>query len=132
VRRLFSTFAHGVPGFGLLLLRLTISITLINRGVLALIAVPPLAAPVFYSFLTLLGVLLLVGFWTPIVGALVGLSVIWEAHSHLASWEQCALIGMVAVALTLLGPGALSVDAWLYGWKQITISDRTGREDPPD
>jgi len=131
VRRLFSTFAHGIPGLGLLLLRLTVGITLIDHGVTGLMVRPPLVPAAFYSLLTLLGVLQIVGLWTPIVAALVALNVIWEALSHFASWQQCVQIGIMAVALALLGPGALSVDAWLYGWKQIKISDRKRSRDPP-
>jgi uncharacterized membrane protein YphA (DoxX/SURF4 family) len=95
-----------------------------------LIIRPPLVLAAFYSLLTLLGGLLLVGLWTPIVGALVGLNVIWEGLSHFASWRQWVQIAIMAVTLALLGPGAWSVDAWLYGWKQIKISDRKRRRDP--
>jgi uncharacterized membrane protein YphA (DoxX/SURF4 family) len=76
-------------------------------------------------------VLLLIGLWTPIAGVLVALSVVWGVFSHPASWEHCLSIGIMGVAVSLLGPGAWSVDARLYGWKQITISDRNQKADPP-
>jgi uncharacterized membrane protein YphA (DoxX/SURF4 family) len=65
------------------------------------------------------------------MGVLVALSVVAEAFSHSAAWQHCLSVGIIAVALTLLGPGAWSVDAWLYGWKQIKISDRNQNADPP-
>ena len=125
MRRLFSTFAHGAPGIGLLLLRLTTGSTLIYRSVIPLIRDAPFAPAAFHALLILLGVLLLAGLWTPIAGALVTVITIWEMVSHPASHPQFVWIATIAAALTLLGPGAWSVDAWLYGWKQIKIADRT-------
>lgn len=130
MRRLFTTFAYGAPGAGLLLLRLAVAIALISHAVTALLKGPPLATASFYSLSILLGVLLLLGLWTPIAGALVTVGIIWEALSNSASWPQCLSIATMAVALTLLGPGAWSVDAWLYGWKQIKISDSDRDQDP--
>jgi len=75
--------------------------------------------------LILLGVLLLAGLWTPIAGALVAVITIWEMVSHPACRPQYVSLSIIAAALALLGPGAWSVDAWLYGWKQIKISDRS-------
>jgi putative oxidoreductase len=131
VRRLFSTFAYGAPGVGLLLLRLAVGIVLVDRGVTALLNWPPLASVLFYSSLAFLGVLLLVGLWTPIAAGLVALSALWEALSQSASWRHCVVVGITTVALTLLGPGAWSIDAWLYGWRRIRISDRRRDRDPP-
>lgn len=131
MRRLFSTFAHGAPGTGLLLLRLTVGTVLIDHAVSALTNRPSLTGGVFYSLLILLAVLLLIGLWTPVAGALLALSAIWEATTHSASWQHWVSTGIMGVALTLLGPGAWSVDAWLYGWKQIRISDPHRNPDPP-
>jgi uncharacterized membrane protein YphA (DoxX/SURF4 family) len=74
--------------------------------------------------LILLGVLLLAGLWTPIAGAMVVMITIWEVVSHPASRPQFAWIAIIGAALALLGPGAWSVDARLYGWKEIKIPDR--------
>ena len=130
MRRLFSSFAHGAPGIGLLLLRLATSSTLIYQGVTALARGAPLAPAAFDTLLTFLGVLLLAGLWTPVAGALVAVAIIWEMVSHPALRPQFASIAIMAAALALLGPGAWSVDAWLYGWKQIKISARP--QDSPD
>jgi uncharacterized membrane protein YphA (DoxX/SURF4 family) len=71
------------------------------------------------------GLLLLVGLWTPVTGAIVAITELWIGfwHSH-DPWMSVMLAGLCA-ALALLGPGAWSVDARLYGWKRIEIP-------PPD
>lgn len=131
MRRLFSSFAHGAPGIGLLLLRLATGSTLIYPSVTALIGDAPFPPAAFQALLILLGVLLFAGLWTPIAGALVAVATICEMVSHPASRPQFGSITIMATALALLGPGAWSVDAWLYGWKQIKISARTREQDPP-
>jgi uncharacterized membrane protein YphA (DoxX/SURF4 family) len=132
MRRLFSTFAHGAPGIGLLLLRLTTGGALIYYGVAPLVRHAPFAPAAVRALLLLLGVLLLAGLWTPIAGALVAVIALWEMVSQPASQPQCVWIAIIAAALALLGPGVWSVDAWLYGWKQIKISDRrpSGQDSP--
>ena len=130
MRRLFSTFAHGAPGIGLLLLRLTTGSTLIYYGVAPLVRDAPFAPAAFRALLISLGVLLLAGLWTPVAGALVAVIILWEMVSHPASRPQFVWIAIIAAALALLGPGAWSVDARLYGWKQIKIPGR--RRSGPD
>jgi putative oxidoreductase len=67
------------------------------------------------------GILLLVGLWTPISGSLVAASGIWNAVSQAADpWADILLAG-IGAALALLGPGAWSVDARLFGWKRIDL-----------
>jgi putative oxidoreductase len=130
MRQLFSSFPHGAPGIGLLLLRLASGSTSIYQGVTALAGGAPSAPAAFHTLLIFLGILLLAGLWTPVAGALVAVATIWEMVSH-PSWRPpIASIAIMAAALALIGPGAWSVDAWLYGWKQIKISVRT--QNPAD
>lgn len=124
VRRLFSTFAHGAPGVGLLLLRVVAGITLVFRAAMELRSDPPFG-PTILSVLTgATGILLLVGLWTPIAGALVAILALWSAFLHRADSLNWVLLGALGAALALLGPGAWSVDARLFGWKRVELPDR--------
>lgn len=71
-----------------------------------------------------LAILLLAGLWTPVAGALVALIELWNAYSRPGDPWFYILLGTLGVALALLGPGAWSVDARLFGWKRIDIRDR--------
>lgn len=130
MRRLFSSFAHGAPGIGLLLLRLATASALICHGVLPPENHTPLASAALHAVVILPSVLLFAGLWTPIAATLAALITFCEMVSHPASWQQYAWIAVIAAALALLGPGAWSVDARLYGWKQIKISNpkRSGQD----
>jgi hypothetical protein len=70
------------------------------------------------------GILLLVGLWTPVVGMLVALLQIWIALSPIGDLGARLLTAAVASALSLIGPGAWSIDAHVFGRKRISIRDR--------
>jgi putative oxidoreductase len=130
MRRLFSTFANGPPAAGLLLMRLTAGISLIVPSVAALLDAPLIGPGLLQAFSACLGILLLAGLWTPIAGTLVAADALWNffVSGHPWRWLTLATLG---AALALIGPGAWSVDAFLFGWKRIEIRDRDGRTPPP-
>jgi len=124
LRRLFSSFARGWPGAGLLLMRLVAGITLIDRGITRLWSDPPMLLTVL-SVLTIgAGLLLLVGVWTPIVGTLVASIEVWKLFLHAGDPWIYILLGTLSAALAMLGPGAWSIDARLFGWKRIDLPPR--------
>ena len=120
MRRLFSTFARGWPGVGLLLLRLVVGIALIWRAVEKLNSDPSsLHMTVLLVPAIGLGLLLFVGLWTPLAGTLVAgiqaCEILWKVADP---WTY-VFVGTIGAALAMLGPGFWSVDARLYGWKRI-------------
>jgi uncharacterized membrane protein YphA (DoxX/SURF4 family) len=77
------------------------------------------------------GLGLVAGFLTPATAAGVSLSTLAVAATSAASvganpaahWHAAALVAADALALAMLGPGALSIDAWLFGRREIVIPD---------
>ena len=124
LRRLFSTFAHGWPGAGLLLLRLVVGLELVIRRINELQSGPPIGLAIIPVLAIAAGILLFAGLWTPIAGALLTIVETWSAFSHPHDPWSYILLGTLGAALAMLGPGAWSVDARLFGWKRIDIRDR--------
>ena len=73
------------------------------------------------------GLLLLVGLWTPVAGLLVVVPEGWLLFAQPHDPWPHILLATLGGALALLGPGAWSADARLYGWKRVDIRDRETR-----
>lgn len=131
LHRLFSAFPAGLPGVGLLLLRVVVGAALGGHGILCLLSSDriTLVMSVSTALLLLSGVCLLIGFLTPILSLLAGLECLgiacsWFPFQLLSPLEsKLALAPIIAMsaAIALLGPGAFSLDARLFGWKEIVI-----------
>lgn len=72
----------------------------------------------------LAGLQLLIGLWTPGAGIVLAVSEVWIIMAHKAELRSCILMASLGVALAMIGPGAWSLDAYLYGWKRIDIPTR--------
>jgi hypothetical protein len=124
LRRLFSTFAHGTPGAGLLLIRLAAGIALVVRAATTFPGEIAIEAAILHVLAAGAGILLLAGLWTPIAGTVVTLIELWSILSQAGDPSIHILLGADGAALALLGPGAWSLDAHLFGWKRIDPPDR--------
>jgi uncharacterized membrane protein YphA (DoxX/SURF4 family) len=88
---------------------------------------PPIRMATLDMLAAIAAMLLLAGLWTPVAGALVAMIELWIAFfSHPPDPWTFILLGTLGVALALLGPGAWSADARLFGWKRIDLGDRKG------
>lgn len=120
MQRLFSAFPNAWPGCGLLLLRLAAGIPLLcgtapgwaESGPAALLLRIPEG---------LIGTLLVIGLWTP--GAAIAQALIHVGAPLFMVWpSQATLVNaLLGLALSMLGPGAWSVDARLYGRRRIEV-----------
>jgi uncharacterized membrane protein YphA (DoxX/SURF4 family) len=126
LRRLFSTFAPGWPGVGLLILRLVACSSIVARALAGLgaaqavqPAIPELAAILASAFLA-------VGLWTPVSGCLVAAFALRDLVTKAGDHWSSILLAAMSVALAMIGPGVWSLDARLFGWRRIVIRDRDG------
>jgi uncharacterized membrane protein YphA (DoxX/SURF4 family) len=109
-------------------MRLVAGLTLVDHGIVGLAGELPLGRVIVSVLATAAGILLLAGLWTPIAGALAAGVELWCAFSQRFSQTGDPLPHILLVtlgtAVALLGPGAWSVDARLFGWKRINIPNR--------
>jgi uncharacterized membrane protein YphA (DoxX/SURF4 family) len=124
VRRLYSTFAGGWPGMGLLLMRSVIGGVLMVRASLRLWGDPPPNITITAVILLVAGFLLVLGLWTPIVGTSVAVIEVWKILTQPGDRWLWLLLGTASVALAMLGPGRWSIDARLFGWKRVEAPAR--------
>lgn len=121
MQRLYSTFPCGLPGAGLVLLRAIVAIPLIYAGLRT--ASSP--APAIVEMITAgAAILMLIGLWTPIAGVVIAVTELGLALSHPSDPWTYVQFGVLGAAIALLGPGGCSVDARLFGRKQIQIPSR--------
>jgi len=121
LQRLFSNFANGWPGRGLLIQRVLTAAVLAHCFVSRVTeaswsaALPELIA-------ASLGIFILIGLWTPFAGTLVGLTEGWIFLSRPAGSWIPLIVATLGVTLAMIGPGAWSIDARLFGRKRIETS----------
>jgi putative oxidoreductase len=122
VQRLFSNFANGWPGWGLLAQRVLIAVVLIYCVATRISGPSTLAA-----FPDLIGaglsIFILVGLWTPVVGMLTSLIEIWVVLSRPGDIRIPIVLATLSATLAMIGPGAWSIDARLFGRKHIETTE---------
>jgi putative oxidoreductase len=105
-------------------MRLVAGLTLVSRAIAALSGMLTIAPSPFLVFQSILGLLLIAGLWTPVAGTLVAILQVGYLFLRTGDPWIHVLLATLGIALALLGPGAWSVDARLFGWKRIDIRDR--------
>ncbi|MGO9369845.1 MAG: hypothetical protein ACLP0H_19590 [Terriglobales bacterium] len=125
---MYSTFPGSLPGAGLLLLRITIGVGLLIHALSWLIEPQTsnngMWAPGLLALV--IGISFILVFLTPLAGsvsALAGMAIHWLHPEWSAS--MTGLLGwnplFVVIAVTLLGPGAFSLDAYFFGRRRIVV-----------
>jgi uncharacterized membrane protein YphA (DoxX/SURF4 family) len=135
---MFSIFPDRWPGLGLLLLRTALGIALIVQGAVYLGDRRDLGFWIWALAFAVIaaGLLLLVGFLTrlaAVAGAIIGVGRFFLSLPRLDAGPlqdrtTAALVTVIAVAVVSLGPGFLSVDARLFGRREIIIPPGSSRE----
>lgn len=120
LQRLFSTFANGWPGVGLLLQRVLTTTLLVRFGIIELAdkTFSPTMIPQLIAACA--GILLLVGLWTPVVGSLIAAVELWIAIANGSDPWIPIVLAILGATIAMIGPGAWSIDARLFGRKHIT------------
>jgi hypothetical protein len=126
VRR-YTTFPRGLPGVGLLFLRAAFGLRLIIYGSAFILDAHGMKLGIWFlgSFALATGASLVLGFLTPLAA---GVSALAEVGLYL--WHPvwtCLFLAprfetvIVAIAIALLGPGSISLDAYFFGRRKIVI-----------
>ncbi|HTF69489.1 MAG TPA: hypothetical protein VK638_43105 [Edaphobacter sp.] len=140
--KLYSSFPDGNAGVGLLLLRFATGGGLIEQGRLVLGNLLAAAGSndgtrielIFGLILSFAGLLVIAGLWTSAatsaatIVASIAATIQATVHSGLAgqsvSVSALLFFALLSTALALVGPGAFSADARLFGWKRIRFPDQ--------
>jgi len=124
MQRLFSTFADGWPGVGLFLQRVLICSALLHIGIAQVLETSNLASIIPALIGAAAGIFLLVGLWTPVVGALAAIFELWNIFSRTGDLRTATILATLAATIAMIGPGAWSLDARLFGRKHMEIPSR--------
>jgi putative oxidoreductase len=107
-------------------MRLVVGVSLVTHGFARLQTGTSTQFIILVVFAIAIGVLLLAGLWTPVAGSLLAALALWNIISRPGDPSACIYMATIGASLALLGPGAWSFDARLFGWKRIDAGHHEG------
>jgi hypothetical protein len=122
MQRLFGTFPNRGAGLALLILRLAVAAALVSGA--GLCTGPK--TEVLLALSRIAAVLIVAGWYTPLAAVsavLISLCTLWVCREPGIN----ALMIAILVAIGLLGAGAYSVDASLYGRRRLVVGRPQGK-----
>jgi uncharacterized membrane protein YphA (DoxX/SURF4 family) len=129
LQRWYTKFPSGRPGAGLLILRIALGSKLLLEGSASLLGShgPDLLIALLGALTIGAGACFVLGLLTPLVAGIsaLGETVVYLWHPvWAASFPDFSSLETIAVAIAiaLLGPGALSLDAYFFGRRKVVIA----------
>jgi uncharacterized membrane protein YphA (DoxX/SURF4 family) len=121
MQRLYSTFPAASPGAGLFILRMGAALSLSPYSIPIDGHAPD---PVTCIPAVAVACCLILGYCTPFAAALLAGSHLWALMHSDTIWGPRPIMIALCISLVLLGPGAWSVDARLYGRRRVDLNIR--------
>jgi hypothetical protein len=115
------------PGFALLLMRVALAVLLLGTVGRQFMH---FGSPWFLLAPVVVALALTLGFITPVASALcvvLELTIWATSAGAIQALHACAILD--AIALAMLGPGAYSLDARLFGRRQVVIRSKRDSQD---
>jgi putative oxidoreductase len=119
LQRLFSTFANGWPGAGILLQRGLAGSILLYYGILQVVERPRGMSIIPEIIGAAAGLFLLIGLWTPVTGTVAAVVQLWAIFTGIHEPFIAVVSGTLGASIAMIGPGAWSIDARIFGRKHI-------------
>jgi uncharacterized membrane protein YphA (DoxX/SURF4 family) len=134
MKQLYSSFPNGNAAVGMALLRILSGAGLAeqSRGpVLRLFALPGSQSGTFGEITAasalIAGILIVIGLWTWVAASIAFVAGVASAALGIEPLHSL-FFASLSFAIALIGPGAFSLDARLFGWRQIRFpSGKTQR-----
>jgi len=104
---------------GLLLQRMLTAALLIYDLIAHLKQATQFEPTVSHFIAAVMGILIAAGLWTPVVGTLVAIVELSIIFSHGGGPWPGVVLATLGASLAMIGPGAWSLDARLFGRKRI-------------
>ena len=104
-----------------MLQRVLVAIMLVRFGVIHVTDSPFSISMIPQISGACVAMLFLVGLWTPFVGTLIAVVELWIAVTHVSNPWISIMLATLGATLAMLGPGAFSIDAVLFGRRHLDV-----------